>query len=157
VKYEDVVKNGQKLLYIGNIYTMGHPLIWWAGLLGVIYALGRWVWGVWQRIAGTVSKDKNEIFAFSLILAGYFGMFLPWVASPRIMFLYHYLPSVPFLCLALSYGLCSVKKIRPSGTYVVTGYLILVILLFIYFYPQWSALPLPQNWVDKYYWLPSWK
>ena len=42
VKYEDVVKNGVKELYIGNIYTMGHPFIWWVGLIAIIYFFWRW-------------------------------------------------------------------------------------------------------------------
>lgn len=162
VKYDDVVKNGVKILYIGNIYAMGNPLIWWAGLGGILFIAWQYILQIWQAIEGKLAKT-NFLLPFSVILVGYFGMFVPWVLSPRIMFLYHYLPSVPFLCLALAYGLGKMREvgeiwgIRGMGNYIVTIYLTLVVLIFIYFYPQWSALPLPTSWVDKYYWLPSWK
>lgn len=159
VKYQDVFKNGNKELYIGNIYALGHPLIWWAGLAGVGYAVWRVLLGIWRRLERTGRGEAGNLLPFMIILVGYFGMFLPWVVSPRIMFLYHYLPSVPFLCLALAYGLYVVKSKSKSkiGAYAVTAYLSVVVLLFVYFYPHWTGLPLPQAWVNSYYWLPSWK
>ena len=157
VKYQDVVKNGVKELYIGNIYTMGNPLVWWAGLVAVIFGLWKMIVGIWHKIEETVDEQADKPLAISLLLVGYFGMFLPWVFSPRIMFLYHYLPSVPFLCLLLAYSLYQIKSRYLYGGYFVTAYLALVVLLFIYFYPQWTALPLPQKWVDSYYWFKSWK
>ncbi len=163
VKYEDVVKNGVKTLYIGNIYTMGNPFIWWAGLISILYLVFSILEKIYRVILNisrnlAVNKDfPSDILAFSIILVGYFGMFVPWALSPRIMFLYHYLPSVPFLCLGLAYGLGQLRKLGQIGEYTVTGFLVIVVLAFIYFYPHWSALPLPQTWVDKYYWLPSWK
>jgi dolichyl-phosphate-mannose--protein O-mannosyl transferase len=157
VSYKDVFnKAGEKMLYIGNIYTMGHPLIWWAGLGGIVWATWQFLLGVWYRIEGT-AKHHIQLLPLTIILVGYFGMFLPWTLSPRIMFLYHYLPSVPFLCLALAYVLHQIAQRNNIGRNTVIGYLIVVALVFVYFYPHWSALPLPQSWVDKYYWLPSWK
>ena len=155
VKYLDKFVNGQKVLYIGNIYTMGHPFIWWAGLVGIVYVLWGFVEGIWRRLEGSV-KTTNLLPMF-VILVGYFGMFLPWAFSPRIMFLYHYLPSVPFLCLALAYGLWLIFQTGQTGRRIVYGYFVLVVLGFIYFYPQWAAVPLPEWWVNHYYWFPSWK
>jgi dolichyl-phosphate-mannose--protein O-mannosyl transferase len=188
VKYEDHFNAaGQKELWIGNIYTMGNPFIWWAGLVALLSV----IWSVVERFftlrtlsqlvldemeglkKKTLDSLKNHsLLPLSIILVGYFGMFLPWTLSPRIMFLYHYLPSVPFLCLALAYVLVKlateglvigdrkspVLSLSPQAMqYVVTIYLSLVVLIFVYFYPQWSGLPLPTWWVDHYYWLKSWK
>ena len=102
-------------------------------------------------------KKAKDLLPVGILVVGYFSMFLPWTFSPRIMFLYHYLPSVPFLCLLLAYGLNQVRRISRIGRIGVNIYLILVVIGFVYFYPQWAALPLPQKWVDQYYWLPSWK
>ena len=166
VKYQDVIENGQKVLYIGNIYTMGNPIIWWAGLVGIVYAISRFLRSIIESIFNksfqikflfTSLLQKDQLLPLAIVLVGYFGMFLPWALSPRIMFLYHYLPSVPFLCLALAYGLYRFKSWHKIGLYITTAYLTLVVLVFIYFYPHWSALPLPQSWVNGYYWLPSWK
>lgn len=157
VKYEDVIKNGVKELYIGNIYTMGHPFIWWAGLvaiLGVVVKMGKNMWG---RLAGSVAARRESILSLGLVSVGYFGMFVPWTLSPRIMFMYHYLPSVPFLCLLLAYGLYQIRSWGKVGKHAVTVYLALVVIGFLYFYPHWSGLLLPQKWVNYYFWLPSWK
>ena len=102
-----------------------------------------------------VNIEKNKQLA--LVIFSYLIFFVPWAASPRIMFLYHYLPSVPFLCLLLAFTLAQIKKIGDWGNYAVTGYLVLVALVFIYFYPHWSAFLVPQTWANHYYWLPSWK
>lgn len=173
VKYEDKIIGGTKQLYIGNIYTMGHPLIWWGG----VGAIGILLWLLIQknatnmvlRMTGAVKEaaikkfiEKSSHFRsnnnqYLIILVGYFGMFLPWVASPRIMFLYHYLPSIPFLCLALAVVL---NKIREKGKPEKAGvyaFLVLVVIVFIFFYPHWSAVLLPQEWNKVFYWLPSWK
>lgn len=155
VKYKDVYKDGIKQLYVGNIYTMGNPFIWWAGLGGIAYLAYQALKNIILKIRRLAQKEK--LLALSIVLVGYFGMFLPWVFSPRIMFLYHYLPSIPFLCLALAYALFKLKENRPIGAYLTTAYLTLVVLVFVYFYPHWTGLPLPQKWVDTYYWLKSWK
>lgn len=156
VKYQDVTRGGERIPYIGNIYTMGHPFIWWAGLGSILYAVGRYMRKIWQKFTGTLI-DKNELLALSVVLVGYFGMFLPWTLSPRIMFIYHYLPSIPFMCLLLAFGLYKLNQTGKIGNYIVTGFLTLVILGFIYFYPHWSGVLVPQSWANQYYWLPSWK
>lgn len=173
VKYEDHFDAaGKKELWIGNIYTMGNPLIWWSGLLAIFYMMwvileqfftGRALKMLMQdEVKGKVLKVaatlKNvPLLPLFIVLVGYFGMFLPWVASPRIMFMYHYLPSVPFLCLALAYVLLQIKNRFAYGAYIVTIFLSLVVLLFVYFYPHWTGLPLPTWWVNQYYWLKTWK
>ncbi|RJR15285.1 phospholipid carrier-dependent glycosyltransferase [Candidatus Microgenomates bacterium] len=174
VKYDDHFDvQGNKELWIGNIYTMGNPLIWWAGVGAIGYLLTILVQkyivafilkssGKGERaeiktfIHDLFASGKSNNLGFLILLVGYFGMFLPWVASPRIMFLYHYLPSVPFLCLALAYCLVRVAHDR-QGKYLVYAYLLLVALAFIYFYPHWTGWVLPQKWVNTYYWLKSWK
>jgi dolichyl-phosphate-mannose--protein O-mannosyl transferase len=77
-------------------------------------------------------------------------MFVPWAASPRIMFLYHYLPAIPFLSIATGYVLRRSPKL-------ILGYFIAGSLLFVYFYPHWAGLTIPL-WLDKsYYWISSWR
>lgn len=117
---------------VSNIYASGNPVIFWGGLaavlIGVVY--------VYKK------KDKN----LALLLAGYFLMFLPWAVSPRIMFLHHYLPAIPFMVLLLAWLLNTLwqKSKRP----VVIGYLALAILSFAFYYPLWIGLPMPPWWAD---------
>jgi len=70
--------------------------------------------------------------------------------SPRIMFLYHYLPSIPFLAIASGFVLRRYPKLT-------TYYILLATVLFIYFYPHYTGLRIPE-WLDtSYYWLSSWR
>lgn len=127
---------------IANIYAMGNPLVWWGGLISLPFV-------IWQML-------KRRYWQLGLVIFAYFAFFLPWALSPRIMFIYHYLPSIPFLCLFLGWALnwgWRKKKLFP----IVAAYLLLVLILFFFFYPHWTGLHVPK-WLDNlYYWFPSWK
>jgi dolichyl-phosphate-mannose--protein O-mannosyl transferase len=93
-----------------------------------------------------VEKNKN----LALVVFSYLIFFVPWAVSPRIMFLYHYLPSIPFLAIATGYVLRRNSKL-------IFGFLLICFLTFIYFYPHWTGLQVPL-WLDKsYYWLATWR
>lgn len=125
-----------------NIYAMGNPLIWWGGLVSLPFVL----WQTWKR------REKKLL----LVIFAYLAFFLPWVFSPRIMFLYHYLPSVAFLCLFLGWALGWLEEKKPFF-FLVVGYVSLVVLTFFFFYPHWIGLHVPL-WLNKlFYWLPSWR
>jgi dolichyl-phosphate-mannose--protein O-mannosyl transferase len=40
---------------------------------------------------------------------------------------------------------------------LVIGYLVLVVLVFMFFYPHWTGIFVPKWFDELYYWLPSWK
>ncbi len=131
-----VYTSGEVNGYVSNIYGMGNPLVFWAGLVSAVVSIKYIV----------TEKRKNLL----LTLGAYLGMFTPWALSPRIMFFYHYFPAVPFLCMLIGFVLYKNKHfIIPF--FVLTG------ILFIYFYPHWAGLSIPV-WLDhSYYWLPGWK
>jgi len=121
---------------ISNIYGMGNPLVFWAGLVGAIASLKYIIEGKQKRLL--------------LVLGAYLGLFMPWAFSPRIMFFYHYFPAVPFLCLITAFVLAHNKKL-------IIPVLGACLILFIYFYPHWAGIPVPL-WLDtSYYWLPGWR
>lgn len=125
---------------IGNIYAMGNPLAWWPGLFAACYALVR------------VFRNRMDRFALAFLFVCYIIFWIPWIFSPRIMFLYHYLPALPFLYIMLSYVL--VKKV--SIQYII-WYATLLGILFLFYLPHLNGLPVPR-WLDNlYYWFPSWK
>ena len=121
---------------VGNIWSHGNPAVFWGGALAVIAA-----------ILIALASKRRELWA--LIIA-YFGLFLPWSLSPRVMFIYHYLPSVPFLCLILAWILMSNKYWKKTAII----FLIITVLLFIFLYPRWAAIVIPDWWNAAYGWLP---
>lgn len=123
---------------VANIYGMGNPILWWLGIPAILYTF--------------YSSFKTRSWRLWLIITGFLTFWLPWAHAPRIMFLYHYLPSVPFLCIALAYCLSKI-----SNKYLTFGILGLVFVSFAYFYPIWVGIHLPKTLVNQYFWLPSWR
>lgn len=106
-----------------NIYSTGNRATWWGGLASVIYFCTTLI----VRFIKTVKFRKHRTFFTSanlkilFLLTLYFGMFLPWLLSPRILFIYHYLPALPLLLLLLAkllsdiYILTSTKFAKTKG------------------------------------------
>jgi len=87
-----------------------------------------------------------------IVLIAYFGFFAGWSLSPRVMFLYHYLPSVPFLCLALSWSVMSNKHWKKASILL----LILALLVFVLICPRLIGIPVADSFNALYYkWLPG--
>lgn len=121
---------------VANIYAMGNPIVFWFGLSAVVMS----AYYAYTR------KDKK----IGVIVFAYLAFFVPWALSPRIMFLYHYLPSIPFLAIASAYILRRYPKLIPV-------YFCIALIVFVYFYPHFTGIKVPA-WFDKsYYWFDSWR
>ena len=122
--------------FVSRIYAIGNPIVFWFGFASTTMA------GVYSFF------EKNKKLGF--IVFSYLIFFVPWAASPRVMFLYHYLPSIPFMAIATAYILRRFPKLA-------VWYLSIGLLVFIYFYPHWAGLQIPL-WLDRsYYWMGSWR
>ena len=124
--------NGQ----VARIYAFGNPFIFWFGLYSIILSI--------------FISAKERIKKLGFVIFSYLIFFLPWIASPRIMFLYHYLPSIPFLAIASGFVLRRFPKFR-------IGLLVIGLLVFIYFYPHWIGVRIPLKLDESYYWFSSWR
>lgn len=130
--YTSSVINGT----VARIYAMGNPIVFWSGTVSVLLA----------AYFAFVEKNKK----LGLIVFSYFVFFASWAASPRIMFLYHYLPSIPFMAIATGFVLRRFPK-------VIIPLLTISLVVYLFFFPHFAGLQVPV-WLDKlYYWLPSWR
>lgn len=127
---------------IANIYTLDNPLIVWFGLISVFYLFFEFI--------------KKKTFSYLLIFLSYFGFFILWFRSPRIMFNYHYLASTAFLAIAIGITLNKLLN-NKQGKILVLSFLIFAFLLFVYFYPLWTGVHVPTDFNSSYFWLQSWK
>lgn len=151
-----------------HLYIMGNPLSFWLYLPAALGVSVLWVRGRFRNIA------------LGVVLLGFFGQWLPWGLSPRVAYLYHFLPSVPFGCLALGYILARINvrnwRIRSRwtlrGATLVRSYLGIVLLGFVFFYPLYTWLPVSEapilplsristalpdlNFTQLHFWLPTW-
>jgi len=121
---------------VQRIYAFGNPAVFWFGLYSLIVAI--------------IISWKEKVKKLGLVIFSYLIFFVPWIASPRIMFLYHYLPSIPFLTIFSAFVLRRFSKL-------VTPFFVVSILLFVYFYPHWTAINIPEALDRSYYWFSSWR
>lgn len=143
---------------VSNIFASGNPALSWMGIGGILITI--------YDLALSYKKTKKEIHSestthhvgfslndrdrFVVILLGFFVFWLPWIFSPRIMFLYHYSPSIPFLCLSLAYQvelMVSNKKSRLIGLSILG----LVFIGFLLVYPMLTGIPMSRELFTKFF------
>lgn len=162
-------------LTLKDIYIQENVALAWAGFLAAIWSfLDVTVFGfttvkyIWQSAFTQQKKwltklkkhwlNKTETYRILFVLAAYGVFWLPWVFSPRIMFFYHYLPSIPFLCILLAYQLEFVREKLKYGNHIVFGVIGIMLLTFVLFYPHWTALPVSrEGWSNIYFWMENWR
>ncbi|MDP3948099.1 MAG: phospholipid carrier-dependent glycosyltransferase [bacterium] len=121
---------------MANIFASGNPAVFWLGSAAIILT-------AWETI-------KKRSINLIIILLGFLAFWLPWAISPRIMFLYHFSPSVPFLSLALGYQLDALFK-NQKGKQLVFVILILIILSFLLIFPFLTGIPLSRNFIEFFF------
>lgn len=143
-----------------NIYAMGNPLIFWGGILSFIYGIKVLLSSYATPYLATSNspneKTTNEQWMLFYLMAVYILSFLPWCFSPRLMFLYHYLPAVPFLCLILAFSLYKITETIPGLHFLPIFYTLISFLSFSFFYPYWTGISVPNQYIFLFHWLKSW-
>lgn len=122
---------------IANIYNLGNPVIFWGGLIVIFERL--WLWRFWPE-------------SYSRLFLAYFGLWLPFIFSPRIMFLHHYLPALAVLTVIVA-----VRLVSTRNQLLIAAYGLMVLFAFGFFYPLNTAWPLPADWLKYWFVLPSWR
>jgi dolichyl-phosphate-mannose--protein O-mannosyl transferase len=132
------------------VLGIGTPAIWWASILALLGC----VWGWISR------RDWRAAF----ILVGFAGGYLPWFwPADRTEFFFYALPSLPFMCLALTY--CAGLALGPRGgsadrrqvaATFVGAYALLVVVNFFYLYPILAAKVIPYSAWHSRMWFSSW-
>ena len=143
-----------------TIYSLGNPIIFWLGLPALGFAM-------WQGLSGVRAKLDEATGGFSIlgsvdreqaallfVVLTYLGFLLPYAAQPRLTFIYHYLPSLSFLMLALAYVVHRWWQ-RPWGRTGAVVFLAVVAVTFVYFYPHLAAVSASGAWQESYFWLPN--
>lgn len=138
--YRDLDVEGFKSLFA----SFNNPLVSWLGLLS-FFAVG---------IQTVRRKCGKGLF----ILVAILSQFVPWLPIGRILFAYHYFPTVLFLCFAIAYLMDDIMERKRRGyrlvVYGFTGY---AAALYALFYPELIGLYVP-TWYSAYFlrWFPSW-
>ncbi len=121
---------------IANIFASGNPVLFWIGSLSILLT-------IWQAV-------KQKSVNLFIIILGFIAFWLPWSFSPRIMFLYHFSPSVPFLALSLGYQLNKGLENKQIKELVIV-LLGIIFLSFILMLPFLTGIPLPKEIINLFF------
>lgn len=127
-----------------SIAVLGNPVLWWGGLFAVLCL-------VLRALRGRLRPGG------SFVLLSWAAQLMPWVLVTRAVFLYHYFACVPFLALALGWFFQAFSKRHPLAVRrTAIGLCAAAGVLFCFFYPVFSGLPVSRAWAAATLWLPGW-
>ena len=121
-----------------EILALGNPVVWWPGLLAIAGLLVTWSRSGWAWL-------RPE----PVVLAAAASTYLPWLVlsgDRDQTFLWYFLPTVPFLCVALG-CFAAWAWSRVAGRVAAAAFGLLVLASFVFWLPLATALPLdPDGW-----------
>jgi dolichyl-phosphate-mannose-protein mannosyltransferase len=121
---------------IANIFASGNPLLFWLGFLSLL-------------VTARDAIKQRSIKLFSILLM-YSCFILPWAFSPRIMFLYHYSPAVPFLSMSLGFQLYKIGLLK-GGKPILIAILLAIVLSFVFVFPMLTGVPLSRDLMQLFF------
>lgn len=128
-----------------KIYLLGNPLIWWIGLLGIVWLCGTGIYLL-------VRKKYSDSIPILFVCAGFFLNLAAYIPITRVAFLYHYFPSLIFLCVGLGYLVGKIKNKWIIGCVAAA-----VVISFIWMSPLSYGFPLTAQQFDSRTPVESWR
>ena len=129
------------------VTSLGNPLIWWLGSACVIIGI---------VIAIAVKHGDWKIWA---VLAGFLGGWLPWAQYlHRTTFTFYAIVILPWVILGFIYVADWLHGVLETSTYwwIMGGVLTIIGLVSAFFYPIWTAMPVPYPFWLSHMWFDSW-
>lgn len=132
------------------VLAVGNPVLWWAAAASVLVAVFWLVRYVDWRAGAVVSG----------LVAGW----LPWMAyADRTVFTFYAIAFTPWMVLTLVYVLVlivgppSMPEGSRRGAIIGVGvFLGALVAVSVFFYPIWSAWPVPYDFWHQHMWLKTW-
>ena len=138
--YRDLDVPGMKSLFA----SFNDPLVSWTGLLAFV--------------AVAIQTVRRKCGRGLFILVAILSQFVPWLPIGRILFAYHYFPTVLFLCFAIAYLMDDMMTRRRKGyRLAVYGFTGCTVVLYAVFYPELIGIYVPVQYSQYLLrWFPSW-
>ena len=132
------------------ITGIANPFIWYPAVAAVVALLVLFI-----------TRRKWE---YGFVVMGVAAGYLPWLLYvDRTVFQFYTVAFEPYMVMALAAAvgllLGSREDPRPRRTRAIVWigvYLGVVVLASAYWYPMWSAMQVPWDFIRSHYWLPSW-
>jgi dolichyl-phosphate-mannose-protein mannosyltransferase len=133
-----------------QVLLIGTPMLWWGGIVALLYALVMWVG----------ARD----WRFGVTIVGTASTWLPWLRyDDRPIFLFYAIATLPFIVLALTLAmgkLVGTSRLpsprRTAGVIVAGSFFVLVLVNFAWFWPIYTNELLTRSeWLDRI-WFTRW-
>ena len=132
-----------------QVLLIGTPVLWWGGVLALLYAVVAWL--------------GRRDWRYGLVVVGVASTWLPWFWNDdRPIFIFYAVNVLPFTVLALTLligRLISAPGPSPRrtlGTIAAGSFFVLVVLNFAWFWPIWTdGLLTNAEWLDRI-WFSRW-
>ena len=141
--------NDSNACCVAEIISLPNPVTWWFGLL-TIPLLGVLAW-----------LKRNR--AYLLLFVAYFVQWLPWIASPRMLFEYHFFPNDAIIILADTIALQWLWELsqrtpehRELAKWCIGIFLAMTLVMFVYFYPVLAGDHITHAQWQSRMWFPHW-
>jgi dolichyl-phosphate-mannose-protein mannosyltransferase len=154
-----------------TITLMGNPAVWWVGFASVIAITGLFlrqtvpaiVKHALSRLLSVLrgTKKINNFpalkidFPLAFIVVLFFFQWVPYVFISRIVFIYHFYVSVPFLCLGSAYFINKYWS-NKWGKVAAIIFFTIVVAVFALFYSVISGAPASSSSIDGLKWFGGW-
>ncbi|MCL2787608.1 MAG: glycosyltransferase family 39 protein [Micrococcales bacterium] len=132
------------------ITSLGNPVIWWVGVIGLLAVL----------YFAVMWADRRAWAIF----VGYAGGYLPWfLYLHRTVFTFYTIAFAPFVVLALTYllgvmlGPPGASPVRRRRGAIAAGTIItLAVAMCAFFWPLWTGESITYNYWRAHMWFSSW-
>ena len=135
---------------ISSISAFGNPVIWWTSISAA---------AVFAAIFIKKARKGENTSDLTFLTVGWLAQYLPWFFVTRVVFIYHYYNSVPFIILILVYvikHLYDNAKSKKLAEYSVYAFTAAAIIAFIAFFPVISGIPMSPAYARALTWFPTW-
>lgn len=139
---------------VSAIHALGHPFIWWAGAIALVYAL----WRVIRHL------DLTALTVSLGVLAGWVVWF-PY--AYRTIFTFYSVAFAPFLVLTLVWalrrialpdslaGFSGMDRYSRGGLMAVSAFVAVCLIFAGFFLPLWTGMPVPYEYWQMHMWVPN--
>lgn len=128
---------------IGTIACMGNPAIWWLSTATAIFTL----------IYTIIKKDKEGLIILVMIIVTW----ITYAFIGRIMFIYHYFITLPYMMLTIVFTISKLAKWKSKVDYCIPALCVIFLAFFIYFFPVYSGMPVRLKYIKATEWFNSWE
>lgn len=128
--------------YASTIASFGNPAIWWVSTIAIIVSIFYTI------------RDKDKVGL--LLLVAYAFQYIPWMLTTRCTFIYAYFTPIPYAILLLVYCFKKFKWKNKFTKILLAIYLLIVLVMFIKFYPVISGIPVNEEYINSLKWFETW-